>query len=234
MSDNESFELANAGILSAAINLGNIVLARTEADGRPAGITVELAEKIACALNLSLSLKTYPTAGKVVDDAADNTWDVAFLAIDPMRDELLSFTAPYITIQGTLLVKIASPWHSVKEMDRVGMTINVGKGAAYDLFLSRTLKKATLSRFPSSQHAVDAFINGEGDMVAGVRQPLEQAMKQHGGFRVVNDNFTQIHQAVCVPKTKTALYARVYEMVQQWQADGSLNAIVEANRIQDQ
>jgi len=233
MSYVDSFDLARAGTLSAAINLGNPVLARTGDDNRPAGITAALAEKIAGALNIPLALRTYLTAGKVVDDAAGNIWDVAFLAIDPKREEVLNFTAPYITIQGTLLVKEASPWRSVNEMDRAGVNINVGKGAAYDLYLSRALSKATLIRYPSSQHAIEAFINGKGDMAAGVRQPLELAAKRQRGFRVVDDDFTQIRQGICVPKAKTALFARIGDLLRQWQSDGTLAAIIDANRLQE-
>ena len=229
----ENYAPALPDTLSAAINLGNIVLARTEADGRAAGITVDLAGKIADALGLGLALHTYPTAGKVVDDAAGGIWDIAFLAIDPKREEVLSFTAPYITIQGTVLVQDDAPWRSVSEMDQPGTVINVGKGAAYDLYLSRALRNAVLNRYPSSQHAIAAFLEGEGDMAAGVRQPLELAAGRHAGFRVLPDNFTQIRQAVCVPRPKAALYARVSELVTQWRSDGTLEAIIAANRIQE-
>ncbi len=229
----DSLDLILGDRLSIAINLGNAVLARTEADGRPGGITVLLAEKIAQALNANLTLLPYPTAGKVVDDASAGKWDIAFLAIDPKREETISFTAPYIAIQGTVLVANASRWQSVNEMDRAGVVINVGQGAAYDLFLSRTLKHAVLNRYPSSQHAVAAFLGGEGDMAAGVRQPLEQAAESHAGFRVLADNFTQINQAMCVPKTKTLLHEHLCRLLAQWQSDGTVASVIAANQLGD-
>ncbi|MFS2222607.1 transporter substrate-binding domain-containing protein [Pantoea sp. B65] len=225
--------LAQANRLSVAINLGNPVLATTEADGQPGGITVALARKIAAALEVELTLFPYSTAGKVVDDAAEKRWDLAFLAIDPKRAEVLSFTEPYMTIEGTLMVKAASEWQSVGQMDKPGVVINVGKGAAYDLYLSRTLTQATLHRLPSSQHAIAAFVAGEGDMAAGVRQPLELVARQNPDFRVLRDSFTRINQAICVPVEKTALYAAVCSLLAQWQQDGSVAAIIAANTPQD-
>ncbi len=85
--------------LRFAINLGNAVLAKELPDGRPGGITVELAQRIAAEWGRTAQFKTYPTAGKVVDDAQKRIWDIAFLAVDPQREEVLRFTQPYIQIR---------------------------------------------------------------------------------------------------------------------------------------
>ncbi|MGE0970533.1 transporter substrate-binding domain-containing protein [Klebsiella sp. WOUb02] len=210
-----------------AINLGNAVLAKNLADGQPGGITPEIAGRIAAELGATPQFVTYPAAGKVVDDAQNDLWDIAFLAIDPKREETLRFTQPYITIQGTVLVRAQSPWQSVAEMDKEGMVINVGRGAAYDLHLTRQLRCATLNRLDSSQAAIDAFLNGEGDMAAGIRQPLERAAAGRAGFRVLADNFTQINQAICVPRLRDARYAELVALLTQWQRDGSVQQIID-------
>lgn len=112
-------------------------------------------------------------------------------------------------------------------MDKEGVVINVGKGAAYDLHLTRQLRFATLNRLSSSQAAIDAFINGEGDMAAGIRQPLERAAARHAGLRVLADNFGQINQAICVPRRSDAAYERLVALLTQWQQDGSVQQIID-------
>lgn len=213
--------------LRFAINLGNAVLAKELQDGSPGGITVELAHKIATEWGRTAQFKTYPTAGKVVDDAQKGLWDIAFLAVDPQREEVLHFTQPYIQIQGTVLVNESSPWQSVAQMDKTGVVINVGKGAAYDLHLTRQLKNATLNRLSSSQAAIDAFLNGEGDMAAGIRQPLERTAAQHAGYRVLPDNFGQINQAICVPQGNEQRYQDLVALLTRWQAEGSVQQIID-------
>ena len=213
--------------LRFAINLGNAVLAKVLPDGSPGGITVELAHKVAAEWGRKAQFKTYPTAGQVVDDAQKGLWDIAFLAVDPQREEVLHFTQPYIQIQGTVLVNDNSPWQSVAEMDNIGVVINVGKGAAYDLHLTRQLKNATLNRLASSQAAIDAFLNGEGDMAAGIRQPLERAAAEHRGYRVLPDNFGQINQAICVPRGNEKRYQDLVALLTRWQADGSVQQIID-------
>ncbi|MBM7344848.1 transporter substrate-binding domain-containing protein [Pantoea coffeiphila] len=218
---------ASASPLRFAINLGNAVLAKVLPDGSAGGMTVEIANRIAATLNTVADFVTYHTAGNVVDDALQDVWDIAFLAVDPKREEVLRFTQPYIAIQGTVMVKADSHWRSVEQMDREGVVINVGKGAAYDLQLSRELQHATLNRLGSSQAAIDAFLNGEGDMAAGIRQPLERAARENQGFRVLPDNFGQINQAICVPHKNTDLHGKITELLTQWQQDGSVQCIIE-------
>ncbi|WIL44336.1 transporter substrate-binding domain-containing protein (plasmid) [Pantoea agglomerans] len=215
--------------LRFAINLGNAVLAKTLPDGQPGGITVEIANKIAAQQGKVAQFVTYPTAGKVVEDATSDRWDVAFLAIDPKREEVLRFTRPYITIEGTVLVKEDSHWQSVSEMDQANVVINVGKGAAYDLFLTRELKQAALNRLASSQEAIDAFLNGEGDMAAGIRQPIVRAARENSGYRVLPDNFGQIFQAICLPHKKEKLFSEISHYLNKWQEDGAIDEIINQN-----
>ena len=212
--------------LRFAINLGNPVLTILSPDGSPGGITVELAKKLATESQREARLVTWPTAGQVVDAALMDQWDIAFLAIDPARENKLRFTPSYVTIESSLMVKKESKIQSVQEMDREGSVINVGKGAAYELYLIRTLKHATLRQYATSQDAIQAFINGEGDMVAGIRQPLEKAARDNPQFRVLPDSFSQIHQAICVPRNATQHYEFICRCLFSWIADGTIAGMV--------
>lgn len=127
---------------------------------------------------------------------------------------------------GTALVSVDSPCQSVADMDRPATTINVGQNAAYDLWLTRHLQHASLHRLPSSQEAIDAFLAGEGDMVAGIRQPLEATARQHAGVRVLADNFTEIQQAICVARADVDRFHAVNDALSEWRADGSLLALI--------
>lgn len=210
-----------------AINLGNPVLTTLLPDGSPGGITVELAKKLAAESQREARFVTWPTAGQVVDAAQQDQWDIAFLAIDPAREDKLRFTLPYVTIESSLMVKKERAMQSVQEMDREGVVINVGKGAAYALYLKRTLKHATMRQYATSQEAIQAFINGEGDMTAGIRQPLEKAAQENPQFRVLPDSFSQIHQAICVPRNAPQHYEFICRCLSSWIADGSIAGMVQ-------
>ena len=214
------------GYLRFAINLGNPVLATLLPDGSPGGITVELANKLAAESQREARFVTWPTAGQVVDAALQDQWDIAFLAIDPAREDKLRFTPPYVTIESSAMVKKESEIRSVQEMDREGVVINVGKGAAYELYLIRTLKHATMRQYATSQEAIQAFIHGEGDMAAGIRQPLEQAAQENAALRVLPDSFSQIRQAICVPRNAPQHYEFICRCLSSWIADGTIAGMV--------
>ena len=88
-----------------------------------------------------------------------------------MRAAEVDFTAPYVLIEGTYMVPKDSALKNIEDVDAPGVRIAVNKGSAYDLYLTRTLKHATLLR---SDDGVALFKNDKLEAAGGVRQPLEQ------------------------------------------------------------
>ncbi|MFJ4387068.1 transporter substrate-binding domain-containing protein [Pseudomonas sp. NPDC089408] len=213
-------DLAPNGILHAAINFGNPVLAQPGADGEPHGVSVALAKSLAEELGVGLELRTYDAAGKVFAALEENAWTLAFLAIEPVRAAQISFSEPYVLIEGTYLVKAESPYSKIEDLDQPGLRLAVGNGAAYDLYLSRTLQHAELHRADTSAGAVDLFIDQDLDAAAGVRQPLEQIAAKNPNYRVMQGAFTAIRQAVAVPRGRDAGAAYVRDFVERRLAEG--------------
>ncbi|QXH53885.1 transporter substrate-binding domain-containing protein [Pseudomonas fakonensis] len=205
-------ELAPNGILTAAINFGNPVLAQRGPDGQPQGVSVALAKALAEELGVTLQMRTYDAAGKVFADLEQGAWNLAFLAIEPVREAQIAFSEPYVLIEGTYLVNREAPYQRVEELDQPGLRLAVGKGAAYDLYLSRTLAHATLERADTSAGAVDLFIEQALDAAAGVRQPLQKVAEANPQLRVLEGAFTAICQAMAVPRGSehAAGYVRDY------------------------
>lgn len=196
--------LAPHGVLRVAINLGNAVLAQGEAHA-PRGPSVELATELARRLGVALQLHCHDAAASVVAAATQDAWDLAFLAVDPARADRIAFSAPYVEIEGTYLVRTDSVARCVADLDRDGMRIAVGRGAAYDLYLSRELKHARIERADTSAAAIALFDQQVLDAAAGVRQPLQAWADAHAGHRVLPDRFTAIEQAVAVPVQRDTL-----------------------------
>ena len=191
-------DLAPTGKLRAAINLSNIVLAQRDAAG-PKGATPDLARELAKRLNVPVELVPFDAAGKVFEAAKTDQWDVAFLAIEPVRAAEIAFTAPYVIIQGIYLVPKDSPLKTLADMDRDNVRIGVNKGSAYDLFLTRSLKNAKLVRDVSGP---DAFIAQKLEATAGVKQAMLLWAKDRNDVRMIEQPFMQINQAMGTPQTR--------------------------------
>ena len=198
-------DLAPRGILRAGINTGNPALARRDpATGEVRGIAVDLARELGTQLGVDVELVTYDAAGKLFDAVRADAWDVAFMAIDRERATELIFTAPYLTIEATYLVRVDSPLRAVDDVDRPDVRIAIGAGGAYDLFLTRSLKHAALVRLPTAAAAFDAFLADRLEAAAGVRQALAEFAARHAGLRVMDGRFMAIEQAMATPKGRAA------------------------------
>jgi polar amino acid transport system substrate-binding protein len=218
-------ELAPSGELVAAINFGNPVLAqRDAATGTPQGVSAELASELGRRLGVQVRFLTFETAGRVADSAVTGAWDLAFLAIDPQRAGTISFTAPYVVIEGAYMVQRESPLQAVEDVDRKGIRIAVGEKTAYDLFLTRTLKHAELVRAPSSVAALDLFLRDRLDCAAGVRQPLVQFAAAHPNLRVMAGRFMQINQAMAMPKGRPAAAVYLTAFIEEMKSSGFVAA----------
>jgi polar amino acid transport system substrate-binding protein len=214
-------ELAPTGKLRAAINFGNPVLAQKDpATGEPRGVSVDLARELGRRLGVPVELVTFDAAGKVFDALKTGAWDIAFLAIDPARAAEIAFTAPYVVIEGTYLVPKDSPLRTIEDVDRDGVRVAVGNKSAYDLYLTRTLKRAQLVRMPTSPAAIDVFLKDKLEAAAGVKQPLVEFARTNPKVRVMDGRFMAIEQAMATPKGREAAARYLREFVEEMKVSG--------------
>jgi polar amino acid transport system substrate-binding protein len=185
-------DLAPAGVLRAAINLGNAVLAAGTPED-PTGVTVDLAHALAAGIGVPARLTCVDAARKSYEALHAGLVDIGFLAIEPEREADLAFTAPYVLIEGVYAVRSDSPVRSPEDVDRQGVRVGVKRGSAYDLFLTRQLATAEVVR---GQEGVEAFAEQRLEVGAGIRQPVTAWVEAHPGHRVVEPAFMQIRQAV--------------------------------------
>lgn len=214
-------ELAPDGVLRAAINLGNPVLAHGSTDD-PGGVTVDLARELAARLGVPVELLPVPAAKDSFALVAGGGADLAFLAVDPTRAEQVAFSTPYLVIEGVYAVPLASELGAADEVDRPGVRIGVKEGSAYDLHLGRALQHAHLVRAPD--HGT-AFAEEGLEVDAGIRQAVVARVDQGEALRVLEPAFMQIRQAVGLPRGTS-------EEALTW-LDGTLAGLVGSGFVAD-
>jgi polar amino acid transport system substrate-binding protein len=187
--------LTPTGRLRASINLGNPILANRDAAGLPVGVSIDLARELARRLGVESELVVSDSAGKSVDIVTADQADIGFFAIDPVRGQGILFTSAYVLIEGSYLVRNASPLQRNEEVDTAAHRVTVGKGSAYDLYLTRALKAAQIAHALTSPSVVDTFLANGDDVAAGVKQQLEADAKRLPGLRLLPGRFMVIEQA---------------------------------------
>lgn len=225
---------APTGRLRASINLGNPILAgRNTLTGEPCGVSVDLAHALAARLGLELELVVWDAAGKSVEAVEAEQADFGFFAIDPKRGEHIAFTDAYVLIEGAYLVSTDSPLQSNDEVDRAGHRVTVGKGSAYDLYLSRELQQATIEHAPTSPAVVEHFLAHGHEVAAGVRQQLEADAARLGGVRLLPGRFMVIRQAMGLPRSRgEEAHQFLAAFVEEKKVSGFVEQALERHAIQ--
>ncbi|QRF55471.1 ABC transporter substrate-binding protein [Variovorax paradoxus] len=196
---------APSGTLRASINLGNPILANKHpVSYQPVGVSIDLAHEFARRLGVGVELVVFDKAAASVDAVKAERADIGFFAIDPARSEGLRFTAPYVLIEGSYLVRDGSELQDNAQVDEAGHRIAVGAGSAYDLFLTREIHQAELVRVQGAQAVLSALRAGQVDVAAGIRQLLETEVRRSSGVRLLPGRFMVIQQAMGTPASRGA------------------------------
>jgi polar amino acid transport system substrate-binding protein len=221
-------DLAPTGTLRAAINYGNVILAtKDKTTGEARGVAIDLAQDVARRLGVPVAIVAYDSVAVMGDAAPTGVWDVAFLGSDPKREALMSFTAAYLEIEATYLVRADSPLRTAAEVDRTGLRVAAPARANYELFLSRNLHHAQLVSTQGGDAAFDLLVTGRVDALAGLTQALHDRVRQLPGSRIVDGRFMGVQQSIAVPRGRDAGLAFLRRVVEDAKASGLVARAIE-------
>ena len=195
-------KLAPHGVLRAGINMSNFLLVTGKtASGDPTSVSPSMAAAIAERLGVPVKYVPYPKPGELADDASKDVWDIGNIGAEPARAEKIAFTAAYAEIEATYLVPQGSPLKTIADVDKPGVRIAVTARSAYDLWLDRNIKHATLVRSNSLDAALEQFKAEKLEALAGLRPRLITDVETIPGAVILPGQFTAVQQAVGNPKS---------------------------------
>ena len=214
-------QLAPGGTMRAALNLSNFLLnsGRSEA-GEWLGVAPDLARAIAQSLGVNVVFVPYPSPGELADAADAGAWTLALIGADPVRAQRIGFTTAYVEIESTYLVPPGSALRTAAEVDQPGHTIASFAGSAYDLWLRRNLKHATLVHADSFSASFDQFRDAGLSALAGLRSKLVGDRDTWPGSRLLEGSFMKVQQALGTQKAHAASVAYLQAFVEQATSSG--------------
>ena len=216
-------QLAPTGKLRAAINLGNSVLAQTDpATGEPKGITPDLARELGRRLGVGVELISLRCRRQGVRRGRHGSVGCRLCRDRAGARRRHRFHRALRHHRGHLYGARRFALKTIADVDRPGVRIAVGPKSAYDLYLTRTLKHATIVRAAAGggKAMIDMFVNDKLEVAAGVKQPLLAYAKDHPEVRVMDGHFMEIQQAMGTPKGRTAGAAYLRAFVEEMKASG--------------
>lgn len=232
MSRDAIAELINPGQLTVAINLGNILLVTgKKPNGDPEGVAPDMAAGVAAKLGVPVVYKPYARPGMIADAATKGEWDLGLIAVEPARAEVIDFCASYVEIEATYLVPAGSKFQKIEEVDAPGVRIAVSERAAYDLYLSRTLKHAELVRGEGLPGAFELFKNEKLDALAGLVPALKDNAKELPGSRLLPGRYTAVQQCIGTRHGKPALKEVVQDFIFEAKKSGLVQKLIDKHGV---
>jgi len=225
-------ELTPTGVLRAGINMSNgLLVTGRSASGDPEGVSPDMAAEIARRLGVGVAYVKFDRPSKLADAAGTNAWDIGLIGAEPARAEKIAFTPAYCEIEATYLVPAGSPFKTVADVDSAGSRIAVRRGSAYDLWLERNIKHATLLRSDTAEGPFDQFVVDKLDALAGLRTGLMEDVKKLPGAKILTGNFTTVQQAIGTEKKNSAGAAFLLDFVAEAKKSGLVARLIEKHRV---
>jgi polar amino acid transport system substrate-binding protein len=225
-------ELAPSGKLRVGLNYGNFLLVlKDSADGSPNGIAPDLGRELGKRLGVPVEFVKFPEAGQLADGVRDGRCDVGFLGAEPQRANEIAFTKAYLEIPVTFLVPPESKIKSIGEVDQKGVRIAVSDRSAYDLYLSRNLKNATLVRAKGIEGSYQAFLKDKLEVLAGLKPRLASDAEKVPGSRVLDGQVTGVQQACGTTKTRIAGAKYLGEFIEDVKRSGLVAKTIDKHGV---
>ncbi|HYD56384.1 MAG TPA: transporter substrate-binding domain-containing protein [Burkholderiales bacterium] len=225
-------ELAPRGRMRVGLNYQNFLLVLQDApDGSPQGIAPDLARELGRRAGLEIEFVRFPKAGLLADAVRDDAWDVAFLGAEPQRAKDIAFSDAYLEIPVTFLVPPGSPIRGLTDVDREGVRIAVAEKSAYDLFLSREIRKAKLVRVAGIDESFEAFRADGLEALSGLKPKLVTDAERLPGSRILEGQATAVRQSVGTPVGRTRAAAWLRQFVEDIKASGLVERTIRKHAI---
>ncbi len=225
-------ELAPTGVLRAAINMSNFLLVTGKtASGDPQGVAPDMAAEIARRLGAPVTYVKYERPSHLADAAGTNVWDIGLIGAEPQRAQKIAFTSAYCEIEATYLVQPGSQISSIAEVDRPGVRITVRRGAAYDLWLERNIKHATVLRSDLADGPFNQFVAEKLEAYASLRPQLLTDAEKLPGSKILSGNYMTVQQAIGTAKANAAGAAFLSEFVAEAKKSGLVARLIEKHHV---
>jgi polar amino acid transport system substrate-binding protein len=221
--DDTMRQLAPTGKLRVALVLApekSVFFVVKDVDGRPQGVTADIAAALADKLNLSIEYVLFANSGLATDALESGAVDVSFMPLDEERKRRVAFGPNYVLGESTYMVTAVLPAKTVADVDRPGVRVIGIANTTTIRAAARMLKNTSIAPVASVAEAVTMLREGQADAFALSRDSLPSYVKQVPGSHITEGAFQQIGIAIAVAKGKPEALAAVTEFMDAAKREG--------------
>jgi len=221
--------LAPTGKLRVAFLSAVIYGMKDSATGELKGMAVDLGKDLARRVGVPFDPVVYTGNPALIAGAKSGEWDVALTGIVPERAAVMDFSAPYMELEQGYLVRAGVAIATASDVDKAGVRIGVAEKSGADLYLSRTLKNATLVRVKNfvELYALGSAKAADVHVIATGKPGLFATAAKAPGSRVLDGRIFVEPIGMGVPKGRAAAAVYVGKFVEEAKAEGLVKSAIE-------
>ncbi|HEY6256879.1 MAG TPA: transporter substrate-binding domain-containing protein [Xanthobacteraceae bacterium] len=223
-------DIVRAGKIRVGLHLPQFIKdpASGEIRGNGTGaVIVQVAQALAQRLGVELVLVGHPSPPALVECLKAQACDAGFLGFLPNRTGEVGFTAPYIQVPFTFMVRPGAAIHSVADADKAGIRIAAVRSHASTQTLARILTRAEMTVVEIPDEAFELIRSGRADAWAAPRPPLLEYAAELPGARVLDDHYGANLQSMAVPKDQAGRLDYISAFIEEAKASGLVQRAIE-------
>lgn len=195
--------------------------------GKPAGVSVDLARALGEHLHREILIENMPFDG-LIPSLKTSKIDliISSLTATPERAESIDFSDPYLTTGLALLVQRDGPIQRVEDLAQPGRKVVVKKGTTGDLYAAARLKAATVYVLDKEGSCVLEVAQGKADaFIYDQMSTLKSWERNQEKTRPILYAFQQEKWAIGIRKGNDALRNDVNGFLRQYRERGGFQQL---------
>ena len=198
-------------------------------DGRPAGISVDLAGALGAALGRPVQIENMPFTG-LIPALQSGKIDliISSMTATAERARAVAFSEPYLTTGLAALVPAASTAPDLASLDQPGRTIVVRQGTTGEVFARANVREASILTLEKENACVLEVTQGKADAFVYDQMSVFQNAKRHPGkVRALLAPLQKESWAIALRPSDTELLAEVNAFLGKFRADGGFTKLAD-------
>ena len=218
---------ASAESLRVGMELSYPPFEMTDPEGRPAGISVKLAEALGRHVGRPVVIENIAFDGLIPALKAGHVdCVISSMTATPDRARSIAFSEPYLKTGLALLIAVKSPVTAVDDLDVPGRVVAVKQGTTGQQWAAATLKRARVLVLDTEAAAVLEVIQGRADAFIYDSMSVYTNHRKHPTkTRAALTPFKEESWAVGLKQGNDDLRRQVNEFLEQFRAAGGFDRL---------
>lgn len=198
-------------------------------DGKPCGISVDIAEALGAYLGRPVEISNISFVG-LIPSLNSNKIDmiISSLTRTPRREKVIAFSEPYAKTGLCLLLNVHSKIENIDEANDSGVSIVVKLGTSGETYAAKEMTEATVRVLDKEGLCVLEVIQGKADaFIYDQLSVFRSWQKNLKTTRALLKPFQEEHWAIGLRKDDTELLREVNAFITEFRKSGGFDALVE-------